>query len=127
MYIRTIRSSRPPGVIAVRQPWSGPGRIGADHGAETTSRNEVVRSEPHLQIEGHLTRVDLQTGEPQSVFTTAGTVDSGLQVVADGTPTVGRNIVNNRSFAYYLAAAFSYGDFTTIGNDMRVYGCSVSY
>lgn len=79
-------------------------------------------------MEAHLVRVKLATGEPASVFTTPGTVDSGsVQVLSDDTATPGARRVDNRRFAYYVAAAFSYTDFTQTGNHMRVYGCSVSY
>ena len=79
-------------------------------------------------MEAYLLRVELATGEPEYVFVTAGTVDSGIvQLVADGGAEEGTARVDNGKFAYYLAAAFSGTDFTGIGNDMRVYGCTVSY
>ncbi len=79
-------------------------------------------------MEAHLVRVDLVNGETTSVFVTPGTVDSGLiQVLSDPTPAPGTNGVDNARFAYYVAAAFSYTDFSTTGNAMRVYGCSVAY
>jgi hypothetical protein len=79
-------------------------------------------------FEAYLIRVELATGAPQIVFRTAGTVDSGIvQLVGDGTPEPATARVDNAKFAYYLAAAFSYSDFTTAGNEMRVYGCTVAY
>ena len=79
-------------------------------------------------LQAHLIRVELATGEPQVVFTTAGTVDSGLvQMVGAAAPAPGTADVDNANFAYYLAAAFSYTDFTATGNELRVYGCTVSY
>ena len=79
-------------------------------------------------IEAHLLRVDLANGATTSVFVTPGTVDSGsIQVLSDATATPGTDRVDNARFAYYVAAAFSYTDFTQTGNAMRVYGCSVSY
>jgi hypothetical protein len=79
-------------------------------------------------MEAHLVRVDLTTGDLTSVFVTPGTVDSGsIQVLSDTTATPGTDQVDNARFAYYVAAAFSYTDFTQTGNAMRVYGCSVSF
>jgi hypothetical protein len=79
-------------------------------------------------IEAHLVRVDLATGAIASVFVTPGTVDSGsIQVLSDTTPAPGTGTVDNARFAYYVAAAFSYTDFTQTGNAMRVYGCSIGY
>jgi len=79
-------------------------------------------------LQAHLVRVELASGEPQVVFTTAGTVDSGLvQMVGDAAPAPGTADVDNAKFAYYLAAAFSYTDFSATGNELRVYGCTVSY
>jgi hypothetical protein len=79
-------------------------------------------------IEAHLLRVDQTTGDTTSVFVTPGTVDSGsIQVLSDDTPAPDADHVDNGRFAYYVAAAFSYTDFTQTGNAMRVYGCRVSY
>jgi hypothetical protein len=85
-------------------------------------------AEPANAIEAHLVRVDLATGATTSVFVTPGTADSGLiQVLSDAAPTPATERVENARFAYYVAAAFSYTDFTTTGNAMRVYGCRVAY
>jgi hypothetical protein len=79
-------------------------------------------------IEAHLARVDQTTGDTTSVFVTPGTVDSGLiQVLTDATAAPGTDHVDNARFTYYVAAAFSYTDFTQTGNAMRVYGCSVRF
>ena len=79
-------------------------------------------------MEAYLVRVELATGEPEYVFVTAGTVDSGIvQLLGDDAAEAGTGRVDNAKFAYYLAAAFSGTDFTAVGNDMRVYGCTVSY
>ena len=91
-------------------------------------RCSLYDSQASNVLQAHLIRVELASGEPQAVFTTAGTVDSGLvQVVGDATAEPGTADVDNGKFAYYLAAAFSYTDFTATGNELRVYGCSVSY
>lgn len=79
-------------------------------------------------MELYLVRVELTSGVPQIVFRTAGTVDSGIpQVVGDGAAEPGTANVDNAKFAYYVAAGYSYTDFTTAGNELRVYGCSASY
>jgi hypothetical protein len=95
------------------------------HRAELTSLTcSLYDGQLANAIEAHLVRVDLATGESVSVFTTAGTVDSGLQLVGDSAPEPGTSLVDNGSYAYYVAAAFSYSDF---GSELRVYGCTVSY
>ena len=72
--------------------------------------------------------MDLTNGDTTSVFVTPGTVDSGsIQVLSDATAAPGTDRVDNARFAYYVAAAFSYTDFTQTGNAMRVYGCSVRF
>lgn len=82
---------------------------------------------PLNTMQGHLVRVDLVTGALSTVFTTAGTVDSGsLQQLTDTTPFVGTAVVDNGRYAYYLTGAYSQTDFTTVGNGLRVYGCRVT-
>jgi hypothetical protein len=79
-----------------------------------------------LQVQ--LVRVELASGELEDVFVTSGTVDSGLpQMVSDATAEPFTDRVDNAKFAYYLAAAFSYTDFTASGNELRVYGCTVAH
>ena len=48
-----------------------------------------------------------------------------MQTLTDATPSDGTSRVDNARYAYYLAAAFSYTDFSTTGTDMRVYGCTI--
>ena len=98
-------------------------------GADLTSmRCGLFDSSTAGGMEAYLVRVELATGLPEYVFVTAGTIDSGIvQLVGDGAAEEGTGRVDNAKFAYYLAAAFSGTDFTAIGNDMRVYGCTVSY
>jgi hypothetical protein len=82
---------------------------------------------PLNTLQGQLIRVDLLTGLPTTVFTTPGTVDSGsLQQLGDTTPTAGTAIVDNGRYAYYVTGAYSWTDFTTTGNALRVYGCRVT-
>jgi hypothetical protein len=79
-------------------------------------------------MEVYLLRVDLATGEPDYVFVTSGTVDSGtVQLVGDGAAEADTSIVDNGHYAYYVAAAFAHNDFSSIGTDMRVYGCTVGF
>lgn len=98
------------------------------HGAElSTISCTVYDGYPGNGMEAYLLRVDLETGDPEIVFHTSGTIDSGLvQHIEDGAPEAGTQAVDNWSYAYYLATSFSYDDFTDIGTHMRVYGCSVS-
>ena len=98
-------------------------------GADLTSmRCGLFDSSAASGMEAYLVRVELATGEPEYVFVTAGTVDSAIvQFLGDDAAQTGTSRVDNAKFAYYLAAAFSGTDFTGIGNDMRVYGCTVSY
>lgn len=85
-------------------------------------------AEPANAMEAHLVRVDLATGDLSSVFLTPGTADNGaIQVLSDVTAAPGTALVDNARYAYYVAAAFSYTNFTETGNGMRVYGCRVSF
>ena len=93
-------------------------------GAEVRSVSCTLYDNAPNAIQVHLVRVDLATGDPESVFVSAGTVDVGLQQVGDGTAEAGTAVVDNADYAYYLAAAFSQSDF---GGELRVYGCTVAY
>jgi hypothetical protein len=78
-------------------------------------------------MEAYLVRVDRTTGALEPVFATPGTIDSGsIQQLSDASPALGTARVDNGRYAYYVTAAFSQTDFTTTGNAMRVYGCSVA-
>ena len=100
-----------------------------DAASLTAMTCSFIDSHPENALEGYLQRVDLATGESETVFATAGTtVDSGsIQSVADNAPEPGTGVVDNGRYAYYVAAAFSGTDFTNVGTLMRVYGCTVSY
>jgi len=98
------------------------------HDSELSSINCTVYDDYAANaIEMYLVRVDLETGDPEVVFQTSGTIDSGLVQHlddADGAEA-GTELVDNWRYAYYVTAAFPYTDFTTVGTGLRVYGCSV--
>jgi hypothetical protein len=76
-----------------------------------------------------LYRVNMATGAIQFVYITGSTTDSAaIQIVSDSTAdTPDSNLVDNASYAYYVAIPFSTSDFSAIGAGARVYGCSVTY
>jgi len=82
-------------------------------------------------VNAYLDRVSLSGAEYQEVYATASTVDStNAQMLSDTTPNgTGSNLVDNNSFAYRLYVSFSTSgsNFTTIGGNLRLYGCRVSY
>lgn len=80
-------------------------------------------------IEARLRQVSYATGQAISVLNTPATMDSaaGVQAVSDASPTVGTEVVDNNAYAYHIAAIFGNMDFTTVGDNARIYGCVVSY
>ena len=77
-------------------------------------------------MEVYLVRVDLDTGDPEVVFQTNGTIDSGsVQHLEDDGPEADTETVDNWKYAYYVATSFAYTDFTEVGNGLRMYGCSI--
>lgn len=97
-------------------------------GAELSSlRCSLYDNDITNAIEAHLVRVELASGDLDTVFTTPGTADGGLQMVTDATAEPFTRRVANGKYAYYLAAAFGRTDFSTVGVEMRVYGCTVAY
>lgn len=79
-------------------------------------------------IEARLRRVDVATGTSDNVFDTSITADStNIQVMNDAAPAAGTSLVNNGAYTYYLATVFGSMDFTTVDNNARIYGCTVSY
>lgn len=97
-------------------------------GAELTSlRCSLYDNDTTNAIQAQLVRVELASGDLATVFTAPGTEDGGLQVVGDDTAEPLTSHVANGKYAYYVAAAFSGTDFSTVGIEMRVYGCTVAY
>lgn len=80
-------------------------------------------------IQGSLQRVDMDTGAVHTVYLTDQSVDvNDEQVVVDITPDgIGRNIVNNATYAYTLAFYYTTFDFSTMGSLGRFYGCRITY
>lgn len=80
-------------------------------------------------IQGRLRRVGFATGTSDIVLDTSVTTDSaaGVQVVSDASPAAGMDVVDNNAYTYSIAAILGPMDFTTVGNNARIYGCVVSY
>jgi hypothetical protein len=103
--------------------------IALPDGADLVSLDCTV-SDGHTQnaMTGHLVRVNLVTGVPESVFVTNGSGSSGaIEILGDGLPAPGTSTVDDAAYAYYIAIAFSGTDFTNAGLLLRVYGCTVAF
>lgn len=69
-----------------------------------------------------LKRIDLTTGANSSVFSTPTSTDNAaVQVINDLTTTIGS--IDNTNFTYFLWADLG----GTVGFNLRLYGCNVSY
>lgn len=78
---------------------------------------------------GRMFRVNLATGAIETIYQTASTSNSAaIQVVSDSIVNApGAEVVNNAVYTYYIAAQYSALDFTALGSNGRVYGCSATY
>jgi|GEM_PF-1167523 len=88
--------------------------------------NEAVVTNGYITAQ--LRRHDLATGASTSVYSTPITTDStSVQVISDSTTSIGYNIVDNSKYAYSIEINFGPSDFSTVGRNLRVYGCKLSY
>lgn len=74
-----------------------------------------------------LYRIDLSTGLFDSILGLGtGTDSPNLQTLVAAIPS-GKNAVDNNNFAYVLYAWFGNADLSTVGNNLRLYGCKIGY
>ena len=75
-----------------------------------------------------LIRVSLISGSISSIFSTAFSADSAsIQQLTDSTANPASSTVDNTTYVYRLYANFTSNDFSNLGFNGRIYGCSVSY
>lgn len=109
------------------------------HGATLTSMSCKVfdnagQPTPGLHMTAALRRINISAAASALVniiFTTSSSIDSASeQIIIDTSPTIGYQVVDNSTYAYYVTMSYGTNDFSTAtgyGMSQRFYGCSIAY